>query len=60
MSLAASVDLRTTLTWQKLDNDAVELCLCDLGFSSSWTTNELKDIQISPSGVYDIRLNLKL
>ena len=49
VSLAASVDLRTTLTWERLTNDTVELGLCDLGFSSSWTTNQIKEVQVSPS-----------
>lgn len=49
VSLAASVDLRTTLTWEALTNDAVELHLHDLGFSTSWTTKQIKAVQLSPS-----------
>ncbi|XP_028393288.1 mevalonate kinase-like isoform X2 [Dendronephthya gigantea] len=49
VSLAASVDLRTTLTWEKLTNNTVELHLHNLGFSSSWTTDQLKNLQLSPS-----------
>lgn len=50
VSLAASINLRTTLTWEELTNDTVELHLHNLRFSSSWTTKQIKDVQLSSSG----------
>ena len=50
VSLAASIDLRTTLTWEELTNDTVELHLHDLGFSSTWTINQIEEVQLSSSG----------
>ena len=53
VSLAASIDLRTTLTWEELTTDTVELHLDDLGFSSSWRTSQV--VQLSSNGSLKIK-----
>ncbi|XP_046859616.1 mevalonate kinase-like isoform X2 [Xenia sp. Carnegie-2017] len=47
-SLAASVDLRTNLTWERLDGSRVDLDFQDLECFMSWSIEEIKNIQLSP------------
>lgn len=53
VALAASLGLRTTLKWERLNEDRVELHLDDLGFSSSWTITQLENLPSFPKGTGD-------
>ena len=48
--MAASVDLRTNLTWERLDGGRVDLDFQDLECFMSWSIEEIKNIQLSPDG----------